>query len=133
MVGGRRYRAVTLAEVLFAVIFTAFVVLAVVAVGIYAAKARAKSELYGQASWVATSLMNRCLDQVSTDIDSTVEVPSNTLVGPPLDPSGRFTYGVDEIFLHPPSSDDLKQVKLTVRWTDAQGAQQYTLSTKVSR
>lgn len=122
-----------MAEVLLALVFTAFVVLAVVGAGLFAGKARGKSELHSQASWLATSLIHRCLEQLEGDFEAEVAVPEGTPVGPPLDSTGRFVYGVEESFIHPPEADDLKRIRVTVRWTDAQGEQTYQLSTKVSR
>lgn len=125
-------RGVTLAEILFTLLFIALAVLAVIGIQTFALKAQRVSKERQGASLLATSLMWRTVDSVKTDFTIPVDMPAPESAGTDLDPQARFTYQVQELSVAPPlTSDQLRQIKVTVFWQSDRGPQSFELTTKV--
>lgn len=122
----------TLSELLFALVFIAVAVLAVVGIQIFALKAQQTSQERKDANLIATSVLWGAVDTLSSDFTTNVSVAEGTSVGLELDPQNRFTYQVEELPVAPPLTNaELRRIQVTVSWESKRGAQKHQLTTKV--
>jgi Tfp pilus assembly protein PilV len=112
-------------EILIAMLFLALSILAVLGVQIYATKNQVKASHRFRASQKAEAVMTDIEDALSADLDLDVGVARIALPAT-YNPEGQpaFEYDVTQSFIGP-DTDRLKEVTVTVYWTDAQGQQSY--------
>lgn len=115
----------SLAELLVALAMIALSVLAAIGVATYASKGAGKADHQFRASQKAEAVMADIQSVLSTDLDNDVTVARQALPAS-YNPEGlpEFEYQVDQVFVGPPS-DRLKEVTVTVYWTDKQGEQSF--------
>lgn len=123
-------RGVTLAEILIALSLMALTLLALVGLQTMILKGRQKSTLQIHAAKLAATLMIDIESELATDIETDVSrarapVPPESLMDSPY----AFEYEVAQSFDGPPE-DGLKDVAVTLYWSDKNGRQQKTIWSK---
>ena len=123
-------RGVTLSEILIAIAAVSITFLALAALQGSILKGRQKSIAEVHAAKLANSIMVRLESQLAADITVDVTHP-RAPVPPELLPENRyaFEYEVSESFDGPPS-DGLKDVSVTIYWSDKNGQQSRTVWSK---
>ncbi len=126
----RTPRGVTLAEILVSLSLLALTLLALVGLQTTILKGRQKSTLQVHAAKLAATLMIDIESELASDIEVDVSQPRAPV--PPeslLDGPYTFEYEVTQSFDGPPE-DGLKDVSVTLYWSDKNGDHQRTIWSK---
>ena len=126
----RHRRGVTLSEILIAIAAVSITFLALAALQGAILKGRQKSIAEVHAAKLASSIMVRLESQLSADIN--IDVAQPRVPVPPellLENRYAFEYEVSQSFDGPPT-DGLKDVSVTIYWSDKNGRQSRTVWSK---
>lgn len=118
-------RGFTLGEILIAILIVGVSVLTALGTALYAHKGLGKADYRFRASQKAVAVMADIEAQLTDDLDANVAQTRQPLP-PQYNPEGvpAFEYEITEGFVGPPE-DRLKEVNLTLYWTEAQGPQRF--------
>lgn len=118
----RRRGGFTILEVMIAVMLVVVPLLALVSVQIYMTGAGAQDEMRATASALAYSELNRIETTLKAQFSTNVARPAGPVAGNP-----DYTMTITENLVNP----DLKEVRVTVTWSDEVGPHEYELWTYV--
>jgi prepilin-type N-terminal cleavage/methylation domain-containing protein len=119
-----RMRGFTLAEVMLAVLILSLAVLGLLSVQAYAFRAQSKGTERNRASVIAASRMNALEAKLKDDFGASV-----TQARAYVPDEAGYEIAVAQAAV--PPLDDLKELLVTVYWTDDQGPHEYDLRTRV--
>lgn len=119
-----RMRGFTLAEVMLAVLILSLAVLGMLSVQAYAFRAQGKGTERNRASLLAASRMNAVEAKLKDDFGATL-----TQARAPVPDAPGFELAVAQAAV--PALADLREVLVTVYWTDDQGPHEYGLRTRI--